>query len=88
MSLHLDNAENVPQGIIAKTYGHNIDGNKVHVGNMEIALDDFLQLTLYVLTNTPIILDDPRLIFVEAIENMTMEANPGNPMWLRLNPPS
>ncbi len=53
------------------TFGLGDLGNKVFLGDYEIALLDFLAIVHYVLTNTDLNGDkDPRLGFVECVKNM------------------
>jgi len=66
MSLSLDLGTK-PDGLHVKTWGA---GNTVFLGNYEISLVDFLFAAEYVLTNTDLEQNDPRLQFVKCIKAM------------------
>ena len=59
-----------PAGLEVKTFGFGPMGNTVHLGEYEISLEDFLLMTKYVLTNTDLEPNDPRLQFVKCIRSM------------------
>jgi hypothetical protein len=69
MSLTLDLGTK-PAGLAIKTYGFGPMGQTVYLGDYEISLKDFLIATEYVLTNTDLDPDDPRLEFVKAVGSM------------------
>lgn len=66
MSLRLDMGT-LPEGLSVKTFGF---GNTVYLGEYEISLLDFLEVARYVLANTDLEPDDPRLKFVEDVRKM------------------
>lgn len=71
MSLRLDDPGTTPQNLVVKTFGHALDGNKVHLGQYEITLEDFLVAALYVLTNTELIgPEDPRMKFMDLVRSI------------------
>jgi hypothetical protein len=75
MSLSLDRGTK-PVGLRIKTYGlgpleklgQKVD--VVYLGDYEISLKDFLFAADYVLTNTDLRPNDPRLTFVEHVQSM------------------
>lgn len=70
MSLIL-NMGTKPEGLEIKTYGTITgDNNAVHFGDYEISLEDFLCAANYVLTNTDLEPDDPRLRFIDNAKSM------------------
>lgn len=80
MSLLLSHPETQPKGLEAKTVG-NFGGlgkmgfirgrpQTVFLGDYEIHMDDFMQATLYALTNTDLLEDDARLRFVELVKKI------------------
>jgi hypothetical protein len=75
MSLELSE-KTVPRRLTVKTFGPPVDANVVHLGQYEIALEDFLATAFYVLTNTDLTgPDDPRLEFVALVQ--TLQEIPG-----------
>lgn len=84
MTLELSE-DTIPRGLTVKTFGPPTDANVVHLGQYEIALDDFLAVAFYVLTNTDLDGDhDPRLEFVATV-NRLQEIPGWNPNRKRLN---
>ena len=69
MSLSLDLGTK-PTWLEVKTFGFGSMGNTVHLGDYEISLEDFLIAAKYVLTNTDLELNDPRIQFVKCIQSM------------------
>ncbi len=67
MSLILDRGTK-PNGLCAKTIG--VGDEVVFLGDYEITMEDFLVLAHYVLTNSNLKEDDPRLQFVESVRGM------------------
>lgn len=67
MSLHL-NMGTEPDGLRVKTRGFGKD--IVFIGEYEVSIEDFFVLAHYVLTNTNLREDDPRLRFVESVKAM------------------
>lgn len=65
MSLQL-NGGTIPKGLEAKVREYRTT-TVVFIGDYSLSLTDFLALTDYVLTNTNLVKDDPRLTFVERI---------------------
>lgn len=59
-----------PAGLEIKTYGFGSMGNTVHLGDYKISLQDFLMATEYVLTNTDLEPNDPRLQFMKCVQSM------------------
>lgn len=59
-----------PAGLEVKTYGFGSFGNTVHLGDYEISIEDFLVTAEYVLTNTDLEPNDPRLQFVKCVQSM------------------
>ena len=59
-----------PAGLEVKTFGFGSMGNTVHLGDYEISLEDFLVTAKYVLTNTDLESNDPRLQFVKCVQSM------------------
>lgn len=76
MSLLL-NCGTIPDGLPVKTYG--LGDNPVFIGDYEIALRDFLAAAMYVLTNTDLLANDPRVAFVTEIRGLAVIPgyNPG-----------
>ena len=68
-----------PAVLEVKTFGFGSMGNTVHLGDYEITIEDFLVATEYVLTNTDLVSNDPRLQFVKCVQSMKGVAgwNPG-----------
>jgi len=68
MSLNL--AGSKPEGVYVSTESDE----KVHLGghgiSIDISMTDFLFAAEYVLTNAPLVPNDPRLIFVEHVRFM------------------
>ncbi|MFH1170672.1 MAG: hypothetical protein V1704_03900 [Candidatus Vogelbacteria bacterium] len=75
-----------PAGLEVKTYGFGSMGNTVHLGDYEISLEDFLIATQYVLTNTDLVPNDPRLQFVKCVQSME-EVRGHNPNGKHLESP-
>lgn len=69
MSLIL-NMGTKPYGLRVKTFGFGSRLNTVYLGDYEISLEDFLVAAEYVLTNTDLEPNDPRLQFVERVKSM------------------
>ncbi len=71
MSMSLDLGTK-PAGLEVKTYTHTLGslGKSVHLGAYEISLEDFLVAAGYVLTNTDLAPNDPRLQFVKYVQSM------------------
>lgn len=67
MSLRL-NRGTEPE-VIAKTDWY---GKSVEVGPITISTEDFCHLALYVLTNTDLTNDDPRLNFVKSLATLNI----------------
>ena len=59
-----------PAGLEVKTFGFGSMGNTVHLGDYEISLEDFLVAAEYVLTNTDLEPNDPRLQFVKCVQSI------------------
>ena len=59
-----------PTGLGVKTFGLDSMGNTVHLGDYEITIEDFLVAAEYVLTNTDLDPNDPRLQFVKCVQSM------------------
>lgn len=71
-----------PVGLVVKTYdGFGSTETIVYLGDYEISLIDFLVMATYVLTNTDLRPDDPRLQFVKCVKSMK-EVDGYNPMIL------
>lgn len=76
MSLALDLGTK-PEGTVAKT---DFDGEFVQVGpHLRITTADFCELALYVLTNTDLAANDPRLHFMNQLAKLNVidGHNPG-----------
>ena len=69
MSLFLDLGTK-PADLKVKTFGFGSMGNTVNLGDYEISLEDFLIAAEYVLTNTDLEPNDPRLQFVKCVQSM------------------
>lgn len=69
MSLSL-NLGTKPAGLEVKMFGFGSMGNTVHLGDYEISLEDFLITAKYVLTNTDLDPNDPRLQFMKCVQSM------------------
>lgn len=64
-----------PEGLPVKTFGipGGINGKDVvFLGDYEISIEDFLIAAHYVLTNSNLTENDPRLQFVECVRSMQM----------------
>lgn len=83
MSLMLG-TETKPSGLEVKTYGFGSMGNTVYLGDYEISLEDFLVTARYVLTNTDLEPNDPRLQFLKCVRSMK-EVSGYNPKEKRLS---
>jgi hypothetical protein len=59
-----------PEGLEVKTYGFGLMGNSVYLGNYEISIEDFLVTALYVLTNTDLDVNDPRIQFLKCVHSL------------------
>lgn len=68
MSLSLDLGTK-PDGTVART---DFDGKLVEVGDLEISTEDFCQLAMYVLTNTDLQPNDPRLHFMNQLAKLSV----------------
>ena len=68
MSLSLDLGTE-PKGLEVKTYGIESLPH-VRIGDYEISMKDFRYMVEYVMTNTDLLPDDPRISLQESIENM------------------
>jgi len=66
MSLILERGTS-PTGLSIKTHPFS---DTVYLGDYEISMEDFLISAHYVLTNTDIKPDDPRLQFVKCVQSM------------------
>lgn len=92
MSLVLDGDPKTTPGVEVKTHGfpENLSG-RVEIwspnGRITIGYSDFLAMTHYVLTNTDLQRDDPRLAFIEAIKNMKKVPGFNGPPSERLDGP-
>jgi hypothetical protein len=42
----------------------------VYLGDYEISMEDWIEATMYVLTNTDLVTDDPRLPFLERLKKL------------------
>lgn len=69
MSITLDLGTK-PAGLNIKTWGVGPLGNTVFLGDYEISIEDFLIAANYVLTNTDLEPNDPRLQFVKCVRLM------------------
>lgn len=69
MSLSLDLGTK-PAGLEVNTFGLGEIGSTIYLGNYEISLKDFLVTAFYVLTNTDLETNDPRLQFVKCVQSM------------------
>lgn len=76
MSIRLDLGTK-PKGLMVKIHGDILRSversNTVHIGEYSISLVDFLFMAEYVLTNTPLMENDPRRQFVRCVKSMTEE---------------
>jgi len=54
--------------VVGTLLGQPLPG--VYVGSLELPLDAVLDIAYYVLTNTNLVPDDPRLKFVQAVKKM------------------
>lgn len=70
MSLLLNTGNTSPEWLTART--SPMLGQIIELGDYEISMVDFLILAHYVLTNTDLEENDPRLQFVECIRHMSM----------------
>lgn len=85
MSLSLDSKDTKPKGIEVKTYGKSskkdlrkigmqnsrvLSKDIVLLGEYEIDIKDFLEAAFYVLTNTDLCRNDPRLKFAEEVKGL------------------
>lgn len=59
-----------PANLEIKTFGFGPMGNTVYLGDYEVSLEDFLVAAKYVLTNTDLEPNDPRLQFVRCVQSM------------------
>ncbi|MEK7664306.1 MAG: hypothetical protein AAB340_02645 [Patescibacteria group bacterium] len=59
-----------PAGLKVQTFEFGSMGNTVHLGDYEISIEDFLVVAKYVLTNTDLDSNDPRLQFVKCVQSM------------------
>jgi len=68
-----------PVGLEIKTFGFGSDADVVVLGDYEISFADFLSAAKYVLTNTDLMPNDPRIRFVMEVQLMTIGQgyNPG-----------
>ena len=71
MTLTLD-LGTVPEGLPCKSHGHApiIDGlsGRIRIGDYELTMEDFLMLVHYVMTNTDLVPNDPRLSALEMLK--------------------
>lgn len=58
-------------GLTVKTFGHDVDGNAVHIGEYVISLASFVDAAIYVLTNTDLAPEDERRLFLSLVATMT-----------------
>ena len=72
-----------PVGLEVKTFGFGLMGDKVYLGDYEISIEDFFFAAEYVLTNTNLGPNDPRLQFVKCVKSMK-EVEGYNPSKKRL----
>ena len=88
MSLSLDLGTK-PDGLEIKTYGFDGMRNVVHIGSYEISIIDFLYAAHYVLTNTALEPNDPRLQFVKCVKSMEEvdKERLGSGQWLSTDVP-
>lgn len=82
MSLLLNNGTK-PDGVEIKTFGFGTMQGIIYLGDYEISLSDFLCAAKYVLSNTDLEPNDPRLQFVKCIRE-TREIGGYNPSKMRL----
>lgn len=83
MSLVLSNS--VPSALIARA--RQLPGERVEarverpttlfLGDYEIPMEDFRELMMYVMCNTPLAEDDPRLELLEDIKDLTVVVESG-----------
>ena len=73
MSLALE-LGTTPEGTVAKT---DFDGKFVDVGDIRITTDDFCQLVIYVLTNTNLNQNDPRLHLMQQLAKLNVVTGHG-----------
>lgn len=92
MSLALDGDPKTSRGILVKTHGYpesfrgvvEISGPGFSI---EIGFRDFVAMAHYVLTNTDLEVNDPRLAFVEAVKRMGVSVGFNGPPSVRLTGP-
>lgn len=58
-----------PTNLSIKTFGC-CDDKFVHLGKYKITMNDFVAAAMYVLTNTDLEENDPRLEFVKAVQRL------------------
>ena len=75
MSLTLDCGTNPPN---LRTKAFN---DVVQIGEYDLSMSDFLALIEYVLTNTDLIVDDPRRTFLVSISKAVIEYSRGQESW-------
>lgn len=70
MTLRLERDGTKPPGVEIKTWG--IGKPIIYFGDYEISMEDFLIASHYVLTNTDLYVDDPRIQFVRSVQAATL----------------
>ena len=70
MTLEL-NCGTKPEGLPVRMRGFDLGGERIHIGEYSLTMEDFISMTLYVLTNSNLAeKNDPRLQFVELVRSM------------------
>lgn len=73
MSLML-NQGTVPNDLFTKSHPSN--GGRVLIGDYDLSMKDFVALAEYVLTNTDLQPDDPRLEFMDYVKTLVQTDDP------------
>ena len=73
-----------PVGLEVKTFGFGLMGDNVYLGDYEISIEDFFFAAEYVLTNTNLYPNDPRLQFVKCVKSMKKVEGYNSPSQKRL----
>jgi hypothetical protein len=73
MSLELSNSPGKPE---FKTFIDNMVSINTDEGIVKITMDDFCAAMYYVITNTPLLKDDPRLTFLSVMNELVVVSDP------------
>lgn len=67
-----------PRNLELKTSSRPSEHNIVHLGDYEISMEDFAEMVEYVLTNTDLLPNDPRITLVGRLKRLLVDKEHGS----------